>query len=191
MFWWAYVWQYIRQHLNTCRSVVTMSPFHLLLIAASPSGRDANIQSEEVHWTEWTKVSQQGEPNYCLWRMNSLVLLSYQTDESLWILGVSIDRALSFSDHITLLCQKAGEYRNVLSGLSNELTTETKLLLFRSFILSHFNYCSLIWHFCGLGDLEKMEKVQLRLLHFVCNDFHASYSDLRSRAGGLCYTLNA
>ena len=54
-----------------------------VLIAAPPSGRDANSQSEEVHWTEWTKVSQ-GEPNYCLWQMNSLVLLSYQTDESLW-----------------------------------------------------------------------------------------------------------
>ena len=29
-----------------------------VLIAAPPSGRDANSQSEEVHWTEWTKVSQ-------------------------------------------------------------------------------------------------------------------------------------
>ncbi len=28
-----------------------------------------------------------------------------------------------------------------------------------------------------------MEKLQLRALRFVFNDFHASYSDLRSRAG--------
>ncbi len=28
-----------------------------------------------------------------------------------------------------------------------------------------------------------MEKVQLRVLRFVFNDFHASYSDLRSRGG--------
>ncbi len=101
------------------------------------------------------------------------------------LMGVYIHRALSFSDHITLLCKKAGKYINVLSRLSNELTTEAKLLLFRSFILSHFNYCCLIWHFCGLGDLIKMEKVQLRALRIVFNDFHASYSDLRSRAGRL------
>ena len=50
-------------------------------------------------------------------------------------------------------------------------------------MLSRFNHCPLIWHFCGLGDLKKMEKVQLRALRFVFNDFHASYSDFISRAG--------
>ena len=29
------------------------------------------------------------------------------------LLGVSIDRALTFSDHISLLCQKAGRYIHV------------------------------------------------------------------------------
>ncbi len=47
------------------------------------------------------------------------------------LLGVSIDEALSFSDHITSLCQKAGRYINVLSRMTNELTAETKLLLFK------------------------------------------------------------
>ncbi len=37
--------------------------------------------------------------------------------------------------------------------------------------------------FCGLGDLKKIEKVQLKGLPFISNDFRASYSDLRSRAG--------
>ncbi len=95
--------------------------------------------------------------------------------------GVSIDKPLSFSNHITLLCQKDGRY--VLSHMSNKLTAEAKLLLFRSFILSYFNYCPLIWHLCGLGDLKKMETVQRRALRFVFNDFHASCSDLSSRAG--------
>ncbi len=40
------------------------------------------------------------------------------------LLGGSIDRGLSFNDHITLLCEKAGK--------ANELTTEANLLLFRS-----------------------------------------------------------
>ncbi len=105
------------------------------------------------------------------------------------LLGVSIDKALSFSNHITLLCQKAGRYIHVLSRMSNELTAEAKLLLYKSFILSHFNYCPLVWHFCGLGDLKKMEKVELRALRFVFNDFHASYCELRSRSGRpLLYT---
>ena len=86
---------------------------------------------------------------------------------------------------LTLLCQKTRRYINAIhvSRMTNELTAEAMLLLFRSFILSHFNYCPLIWHFCGLGDLKKIEKVQLRVLSFVFNDFHASYSNLRSRPG--------
>ncbi len=35
------------------------------------------------------------------------------------------------------LCQKGGMYINVLSRLTNQLTTEVRLLLFRSFIFSH------------------------------------------------------
>ena len=46
----------------------------------------------------------------------------------------------------------------------------------------HFNYCPLIWHYCGLGDLKKTEKGSPPL-RFVFNDVHASYSDLSSRAG--------
>ncbi len=46
-------------------------------------------------------------------------------------------------------------------------------------VLSHLNYCPLVWHFCRPGDLTEMVKVK----RFVFNDFHASYSDLRSRAG--------
>ncbi len=45
------------------------------------------------------------------------------------LLGVSIDRALSFNAHITLLCQKAGKYIHVLSRMTNELTTESKLFV--------------------------------------------------------------
>ncbi len=52
-----------------------------------------------------------------------------------------------------IVCQKAGKYINVLSRMSNALTTEAKLL-FKSFIS-----------------------------HFVFSDFQASYSDLRYRDG--------
>ncbi len=66
--------------------------------------------------------------------------------------------------------------------MTHELTAEAKLFLSRSFILSHFNYCPLIWHFCGLGGLKNRKgSTQGSTLCF--NDFHASYSDLRSRAG--------
>ncbi len=45
----------------------------------------------------------------------------------------SIDRVLSFSDQITLLCQKGMKVNKYLSRLTNELTTEARLLLFKVF----------------------------------------------------------
>ena len=56
------------------------------------------------------------------------------------------------------------------------------MLLFHSFILSHFNYCSVIWHFSNITNAKLIEKIQHRALRYVCNDFKSSYEELRSKA---------
>ncbi len=80
------------------------------------------------------------------------------------------------------MCQKAGRSINVLSRLSKHFAIENKLVLFRSFILSHFSYCQLIWHFCSQVDTKKVDKVQFRALRCIFNDFNPLYSDLRVKA---------
>ncbi len=98
------------------------------------------------------------------------------------LLGVVIDTGLRFNEHIDSMCEKAGRSTNVLSRLSRHLTIENKLVLFRSFIFSHFSYCQLIWHFCSQADTKKIDKVQFRALRFIYNDFNSLYSDLRVMA---------
>ena len=56
------------------------------------------------------------------------------------------------------------------------------MLLFHSFILSHFNYCSLIWHFSNITNSKLMEKIQLGALRYIYNYFKSSYDELRSKA---------
>ncbi len=51
---------------------------------------------------------------------------------------VLIDTRLRFNEHIASMCQKAGLSINVLSRISRHFTIENKLVLYRSFILSHF-----------------------------------------------------
>ena len=36
--------------------------------------------------------------------------------------------------------------------------------------MSNFNYCPLVWHFCGEGNTKKLEKIQERALRFIYND---------------------
>ena len=65
---------------------------------------------------------------------------------------------------------------NVLLRLSEYLSTEAKILIYKSLIRSNFN----VWHLCSKTSSAKMEKMQygaLRLLlfFFFFNDFDSSY----------------
>ena len=65
------------------------------------------------------------------------------------LLGILIDRDLSFDKHIKSLCRKAGQKLNALARVSNYLTHNQNRLLLNSIIKSQFSYCPLIWMFCS------------------------------------------
>ena len=65
------------------------------------------------------------------------------------LLGILIDRDLSFDKHIKSLCRKAGQKLNALARISNYPKLDQKLLLIISIIKSQFSYYQLIWVFCS------------------------------------------
>ncbi len=62
--------------------------------------------------------------------------------------------------------------------LSTIIGMEVKLSIYRAFIKSNFNYCTVVWMLCGQGNVKKMENIQLKALRFVFNDFTSSYAEL-------------
>ena len=62
------------------------------------------------------------------------------------------------------------------------MSEERRLLDFKSFIRSNFNYCPIIWHFCSKVNTEKLEKLQYRGLKIVYNCYESSYEELLTRA---------
>ena len=103
-------------------------------------------------------------------------------EHSVKLLGVTIDYMLNFDLHISDICKKAARQINVLCRLSRYLSTETKLLIYKSFVRSNFSYCPVVWHFCSKSSTDKMEKLQYRALRLVYNDFIISYEDLLKKA---------
>ena len=89
---------------------------------------------------------------------------------------------LNFEAHIANICKKAARQINVLLSLSNVLNQETKILIYKSFIYSNFNYCPLVWHFCSNASTDKLEKMQYIAVRLVFNDFTSSYDDLLTKA---------
>ena len=88
--------------------------------------------------------------------INDIVIMS---QSSVKLLGVHIDHGMNFKLHITEIGKKAGRHINVLARLSKTLDVKEKLLLFESFILSHFNYCPLVWHNCSIYNMNKIDKL--------------------------------
>ena len=81
------------------------------------------------------------------------------TGESMKLLGVHLDRHMDFNKQIKELCRKAACQLNVLQRLARHLDQEGRLAIFRAFIMPHFNYCPLVWHFCGATNTKKLERI--------------------------------
>ena len=98
------------------------------------------------------------------------------------LLGVTIDFMLNFDTHVSNICRKAARQINVLLRIGKHLSVETKILVYKSFNKSNFNYCPLVWHICSKSSTAKMEKLQYRALRLVFSDFNSSYEALLERA---------
>ena len=94
------------------------------------------------------------------------------------VLGVFIDSRLTFNEHVKHSCVKAARQLNALARISKFLTFKARKLIFRSFVMSNFSYCPLVWHFCGKKNNSKIEKIQERALRIVCGDYTSSYEEL-------------
>ena len=69
-------------------------------------------------------------------------------------------------------------------GLANWcLLAETMLRLYKAFILPHFYYCSMVWHFSSKQDSDKLDLLNKRILRFIFKDFNSEYNNLLKKAG--------
>ena len=101
-------------------------------------------------------------------------------DDVVKLLGVHLDSKLNFENHISHICKKTRNHLNVLKRLSKFINKNYRMAIFREFILCHFQFCSGVWHFCGLGSITKKEKIQERALRFVHGAYTSDYNGLLS-----------
>ncbi len=107
-----------------------------------------------------------------------------ESDREVTLLGLNIDYKLNFGKHVSELCKRAAGRLNAITRLEHQhvLNSKSKKVLIESFILSCFNYCPLVWHFCSNESNKKMEKIQKRALRLLLNDTISSYDELLKKA---------
>ena len=130
--------------------------FHFMLFSPTPSEQQALQLCDGTHLMSETEVT---------------------------VLGVTIDDRLCFSQHISSCCKKAARQLNALARISRHLNINSHRAVYNSFIMSNFNYCPLVWHFCGQVNNQKLEQIQERALRILFADYNSSYLELLNRAG--------
>ncbi len=93
-----------------------------------------------------------------------------------------MDNELKFNCYITKICNRVQEFTEfcVIKRFGRLFSKKFLLRLYKVFILPHFRYCSLIWHFCGKRNTEKLESLNRRILRYIFQDRESSYCELLS-----------
>ena len=98
--------------------------------------------------------------------------------EEMKVLGVTIDDKLNFTEHISDVCTKAGRQLNILQRLKKVLDNKSLMAIYKSFIMSNFIFCPIVWLFTCNKSLDRIENIQNRALRFVLDDYESGYHDL-------------
>ena len=83
---------------------------------------------------------------------------------------MDIDNQLNFRTHIKELWRKAGAILSAIKRLGNLLNEKDRKLVVDAHVIAQFNYCSLVWHFYGLTEIHKIEKLHERCIRFIYNE---------------------
>ena len=97
------------------------------------------------------------------------------------LLGVWIDSELNFENHISNICCKVSKKLNTLGRIAGYITVEKRRMLFKAFIESQFNYCSLIWVLHSSTMNEKSNRLHERSLRIVYSDQNSTFEELLER----------
>ena len=112
-----------------------------------------------------------------------------QCETSVKLLGVTLYYKLNFNERINFLAAKAGGQLSSLSKVRRFLDIDSKLILVKTFILSHFRYCPIVWHFCGKLNANKLENIQKRALKLALDHSNEDYGQLLAKANLTTGTL--
>lgn len=77
-------------------------------------------------------------------------------------LGITLNSSLTWSTHITELCNTASRRVDLLSRLRFKLNRTTLDLMYKTFVRPCMEYGCVIWDGCTQADADRLEAVQLR-----------------------------
>ena len=156
------------------------------------------LKNESTVLLEWFKVNEMKSnddklhlivnntnKNYsstgCIYIQNEFI----ESEDSVKLLGVTIDSKLRFKKHVTDLIKKGNQKLHALARISQYLCKDKLKLIMRTFIESRFNYCPLIWMFHSRTLNSKINKLHERAVRQVYKDENLTFEELLVKDGSV------
>ena len=92
---------------------------------------------------------------------------SIKTSKVEILLRVTIDSDLTFKEHVTSICSKANRKLHALTRVSKYMNLQKRCILMKSFITSHFKYCSIAWMCHSRSLNNNVNHIHEKALHIV------------------------
>ena len=82
-------------------------------------------------------------------------------------LGVIVDENLTWSRHIKTIQTKIVRYKGLMFKLISQLPLKVRIQINHSFVQSYINYCSLVWGFSTITNIESLFRAQKKGMRAV------------------------
>ena len=79
------------------------------------------------------------------------------------LLGIYVDSNFSYEYHINRICHKASRKPHASSRIEKYISEDKKRMLFKTSIISQFNYCPIVWMCNGRGLNNKINMYERAL----------------------------
>ena len=97
--------------------------------------------------------------------------ITNRTQEKLLI--IKFDSKLSFENHVSSLCIKASE-----NWIVNYMNLSKRKALMKTFVISQFNYCPLVWMFHSRKLNHRINSINERALRVTFQDYKFTFFQL-------------
>ena len=82
------------------------------------------------------------------------------------------------NDHIKHICKQASNKLYALARISHYLDEQKRKMLMKSFVISQFNYCPIIWMYCQRKSNNLINRIHERALRIAYNDYVSNFNQL-------------
>ena len=101
------------------------------------------------------------------------------------LLGITFDSDLKFNTHVTNICNKASQKLHALARVSGFMSQNKLIMVMKTFIMSQFNYCPLVWMFYSKEVNNRLNHIHERALRIAYRDANSTLQELLIRDGSV------